>query len=637
MQVAEREEIDSLLHKGSVKAAVNLFGEKQGEGNGKWKKTNISNPEQESELHIAKRSMNKFIGSVKVAEDVKSQAGSELHAARRTAESMKSQIQVLRASIEAELKKVRVLSEQKWNGNFHSRLQEVIYQYNEVQQELELAKLDLRKLQQDMRHALEIKTKAELQTVEFIAKARADSVAESILRNKVEEANEEHVLVELATIEATKELRAVEAEIEANAAHFSRTKAESQWKIRELLHELSFLKDLEATLELTNSEIEVLQYELTLMKEMEGISQKAPKRTHTSLAQLIFMTEEDDLAASTELASVITELDQSKRELQSLREEGFRCMTSMDIIRKELRQASTDTARSKGLKEQAESRSEGLNSKLLKARKELESATAAEENVKSIFSDLVATLTQLSTEAKAAKGEKETIYKEIQKIKLEIQEIGIATNESEQRLQLALQDLEEIKAAEMITLETLSILSEKIVMTRAASSQRSPSITISSFEFEYLKARAEGADEIADKKVAAAKAWVEAARTAEKEIMMKTEAAEREIQEIKVTQEQELDNIKKTLAAKKVVEAELNKWKIQESEKLQIAASMPKKNQGRSMSVRRSRAYGTPSPAHWNYTRSPSFSLKKKKKKMVIPDLARLFKGRKFGKDQYCK
>ncbi|XP_031477895.1 protein PLASTID MOVEMENT IMPAIRED 2 isoform X2 [Nymphaea colorata] len=636
MQVAEREEIDSLLHKGSVKAAVNLFGEKQGEGNGKWKKTNISNPE-ESELHIAKRSMNKFIGSVKVAEDVKSQAGSELHAARRTAESMKSQIQVLRASIEAELKKVRVLSEQKWNGNFHSRLQEVIYQYNEVQQELELAKLDLRKLQQDMRHALEIKTKAELQTVEFIAKARADSVAESILRNKVEEANEEHVLVELATIEATKELRAVEAEIEANAAHFSRTKAESQWKIRELLHELSFLKDLEATLELTNSEIEVLQYELTLMKEMEGISQKAPKRTHTSLAQLIFMTEEDDLAASTELASVITELDQSKRELQSLREEGFRCMTSMDIIRKELRQASTDTARSKGLKEQAESRSEGLNSKLLKARKELESATAAEENVKSIFSDLVATLTQLSTEAKAAKGEKETIYKEIQKIKLEIQEIGIATNESEQRLQLALQDLEEIKAAEMITLETLSILSEKIVMTRAASSQRSPSITISSFEFEYLKARAEGADEIADKKVAAAKAWVEAARTAEKEIMMKTEAAEREIQEIKVTQEQELDNIKKTLAAKKVVEAELNKWKIQESEKLQIAASMPKKNQGRSMSVRRSRAYGTPSPAHWNYTRSPSFSLKKKKKKMVIPDLARLFKGRKFGKDQYCK
>ncbi|KAF3781635.1 PLASTID MOVEMENT IMPAIRED 2 protein [Nymphaea thermarum] len=581
--------------------------------------------------------MNKFIGSMKVAEDVKSQAGSELHAARRTAESLKSEIQVLRASIEAKLQKVRDPSEQKGNGNFDSRLHEVIHQYNEVQKELELAKLDLRKLQHDMRHALEIKRKAELQTAEFIAKARADSVAESLLRNKVEEANEEHVLVELATIEATKELRAVEAEREANAAYFSRTKAESQRRIRELLHDLSFLKDLEATLELTNSEIEVLQYELTLMKEMEGISQKAPKRTRTSLAQLIFKTEEDDLVASTELASVITGLDQAKRELQSLREEGFRCMTSMDIIRKELRQASTDTARSKGLKEQAESRSEGLNSKLLKARKELESATAAEENVKSIFSDLVATLTQLSTEAKAAKGEKETIYKEIQKIKLEIQEIGIATNESEQRLQLALQDLEEIKAAEMITLETLSILSEKIVMTRAASSQRSPSITISSFEFEYLKARAEGADEIADKKVAAAKAWVEAVRTAEKEIMMKTEAAEREIQEIKVTQEQELDNIKKTLAAKKVVESELNKWKIQESEKLQIAASMPKKNQGRSMSVRRSRAYGTPSPAHWNYTRSPSFSLKKKKKKMVIPDLARLFKGRKFGKDQYCK
>lgn len=45
MQVAERAEIDSLLHKGSVKAAVSLFGEKLGEGNAEWKKSNFSNLE----------------------------------------------------------------------------------------------------------------------------------------------------------------------------------------------------------------------------------------------------------------------------------------------------------------------------------------------------------------------------------------------------------------------------------------------------------------------------------------------------------------------------------------------------------------------------------------------------------------
>ncbi|CAN6445971.1 unnamed protein product [Victoria cruziana] len=639
MQVAERAEIDSLLHKGSVKAAVSLFGEKVGEGNAEWKKSNFSNLEGR-ELHIAKRDMNKLIGSMKVAEGVKSQAESELHAARRTAESLKEQIQILRASIEVELQKVRNLREQNGNRNSDYRLQEVSYQYNEAKEELELTKLNLRKLQQDTRHALEIKRELERQTGELVAKARADTLSEILLKDRIEEANEEHVLVELATIEATKELRAVQAEREANAAHFSSTMAEAQRKVREFQHELRFSKDLEATLELTNSEIEVLQNELTMMKEMEGIGRKAPKRKHTSLAELIFKTEEDDLVASTELASVITESDQANKELQSLREEGFRRMTSMDIIRKELRQISTDTTRWKGLKEQAESRSEGLNSRLDKAKKELESATAAEVNVKSIFSNLMATMTQLTAEAKAAKEEKATIEKEIQKMKLENQEVGVATNESEQRLQLALQDLEEIKAAEMIALETLSILSEKIVMARAASSQRSPSITISSFEFEYLKARAEGADEIADKKVEAAKAWVQAVKTAEKEIIMKTEAAEREIQELKVAQEQELDNIKKILAAKKVVEAELTKWKKQESEKVQLAEPQTQKHMkdhGRSTTVRRSRAYGTPSPAHGHYSRSPSFSLKKKKKRMVIADLARLFKGKRSGKGQHCK
>lgn len=54
-------------------------------------------------------------------------------------------------------------------------------------------------------------------------------------------------------------------------------------------------------------------------------------------------------------------------------------------------------------------------------------------------------------------------------------------------------------------------------------------MTISIFEYEYLKWRAAGGKEIADIKVVAAQAWLEALKAIAKEILMKTEIAHREL------------------------------------------------------------------------------------------------------------
>ncbi|KAG4954468.1 hypothetical protein JHK87_040062 [Glycine soja] len=52
--------------------------------------------------------------------------------------------------------------------------------------------------------------------------------------------------------------------------------------------------------------------------------------------------------------------------------------------------------------------------------------------------------------------------------------------------------------------------------------------------YEYLKNHVASAEEIADKKVAAADAWIEALKASEKEILMETKIAQREVKESKL-------------------------------------------------------------------------------------------------------
>jgi hypothetical protein len=56
-------------------------------------------------------------------------------------------------------------------------------------------------------------------------------------------------------------------------------------------------------------------------------------------------------------------------------------------------------------------------------------------------------------------------------------------------------------------------------------------VTVARFEYEYLTGRAESVRAAADKKVAAAGAWVEALRAGEKVMAMRGEVIEKEIEE----------------------------------------------------------------------------------------------------------
>ncbi|KAG5082371.1 hypothetical protein JHK82_052523 [Glycine max] len=73
-------------------------------------------------------------------------------------------------------------------------------------------------------------------------------------------------------------------------------------------------------------------------------------------------------------------------------------------------------------------------------------------------------------------------------------------------------------------------------------------ITISKFEYEYLTNHAASVEEIADKKVAAVEAWIEALKASEKEILMETKIAQRQLKESKLEQELEVYTKEKMLS-----------------------------------------------------------------------------------------
>ncbi|KAJ4875450.1 WEB family protein [Raphanus sativus] len=101
----------------------------------------------------------------------------------------------------------------------------------------------------------------------------------------------------------------------------------------------------------------------------------------------------------------------------------------------------------------------------------------------------------------------------------------LALEEIELNLRAALDEAEEAKAAEAKALEHIKSMSEKTNAARNSTSSESgaQSITLSQEEFKSLSKRAEVSDKLADMKVAAALAQVEAVRASENETLKKLE------------------------------------------------------------------------------------------------------------------
>ncbi|XP_020081508.1 protein PLASTID MOVEMENT IMPAIRED 15-like isoform X2 [Ananas comosus] len=312
------------------------------------------------------------------------------------------------------------------------------------------------------------------------------------LRKEIEEANVERVFIGLTRAETEREYTEIEAQRAAEAARFHRKIEIASSKIRLLSEELIAAKELEAELAATYQDLNALQNEMEYIKVMERSSQN--KRLSDKL----------------ELASSRAELEAARKELLSLREEGFKLMAEMDSIRGESIKIAEERAQLAKSERKREAHLRSLNSDLHKAMSKLESAASAEKRAGAIVANLSAALQQLQLDAAAAKREAELTNQEVSAIREETAKMYSTTKFCEERLRDAAEELEAGKESEAVALEQLQMLTESIMRERAIAALFCSTITLSAFEYHYLIKQGRSAHEVADKKVAAAEAWIEA-------------------------------------------------------------------------------------------------------------------------------
>ncbi|XP_059450627.1 protein PLASTID MOVEMENT IMPAIRED 2-like isoform X2 [Corylus avellana] len=586
------------------------------------------------ELHIARRDLGRYKESKKAAESVSAQAESELSNAKKTVKDLSLLIEKSNSKAKAQMQDIEMLNKSRRREERALAVRNIeSYQYAEVMRELEFVKQELSKLKLDMAHVLEEKSRTEKEVEASSSKMFSYLSSAQALSKEIEKANEEQVLVEVARIEALKEFREIEAQRVKEVTEFSAALEETKQKMKDRIEEIDQSKELETKLAVTLSDVDVLQSEL--VKQMDKKVQRNDSLNRGSFR------EEEELGAS----PVIEELEAAKKELALVREEGFQFMASMDIIRNELKHVTKETFRFKKTGEKSDLTVQNLNSKLLRANTKLEAVSAAEEKAKSILSNLSLTLEQFKREAETAEKEKEFFTAETATTKAEILKTESEIDITEERLRVAMRELDVMKSLEAVALENLRTLIENTMSARVSASQHSSKIIISKFEYEYLTRRAGGAGEIADKKVAAAHAWIEALKASEKEILIKTELAQRKIREMRLEEETEASRTQKSLSAKRIVEGGLQNWRqkseknVENAEAENLQCPLPGKTMkgndnmipSRGARFQKSaspaaRRAASPATQHIN-----SFTIKKKK---VKPNLAKLFSGKRIDRDR---
>ncbi|XP_021313251.1 protein PLASTID MOVEMENT IMPAIRED 2 isoform X1 [Sorghum bicolor] len=488
-------------------------------------------------------------------------------------------------------------------------------EYAEVSRELDRARRELLRLRLEVKAAAEAKTKAESDIVASAINIQSNLRAADEMKRLVDEANEEHVLVELARIEAEREHREIDAQRRADAERFAGEMEATRAKIEALRKDVSRAREMEAKLAVTNADVEVLQAEMELVRAME---RNSVKNDDTAGA------EAEDKAL---LQTAEAELDAAKKELESIKAGSFQFMTSMDSARTEIMRVSEEVNRLREQEKKADAQVQQLNAKLLKARDRLEALTATNERSKAIVSSMTSALQQLRDEKEAARKEEELTELEQLCVRAETENVNAEIAVTEARIQQSVKELEAAKAAEAKAMKKLKAAVEGTMRARA--SQGSRTITISRFEYEYLSGRAALVRVVAEKKVSAAQAWVQAIKAGEKELAARAEAAERVTAELRAREAEAAAEAERAAGEQKALEQELYDLNAA-AERDGLLCAYPRRRSTRvSATMRRARARrsSVSSSAGIRNPRTPSFTIKRKKK--VMPSLFKLIKQRK--------
>ncbi|CAO2204442.1 unnamed protein product [Urochloa humidicola] len=623
----------------SVSVTRSIFGESIGKGGRKLDKIRARDVlGQENLSPEVKQSMVKLNERKATVDKERAGAESELSRARAIAKELERQIEQTKARTLSKRSEVQAMQEA--TGTSNDRTEEEhddAAEYEEVVRELDRAKQELRWLRQEVRSAAEAKAKAESDIVASAISIQSNLRAADEMKRLVDEANEEHVLVELARIEAERERREIDAQRRAEAERFAAELDAARAQVRALREDAARATDMEAMLAATNADVEALQSEMELVRAME----RNKKSARNDEARRKRKQEEEAEAAAAArdralLQAAEAELDAARKELEGVKAEGFQFMASMDGTRTEIMRVSGEVTRLRAAAEEADARVQHLNGKLLKARGRLDGLAAAGDRSAAIVSNMASALLQLRAEADAAREEAAVAGIERRCVTAEAESAAAEAAATEARVREAVRELEAAKAAEAAAMKRLRVAVEGAMQARAAAARRSSGrrkkkITISRFEYEYLTGRAALVRVVADKKVAAAQAWVKELKAGEKEMEARAEAAEKVAAEMKAREAEAAAEAEGAAGERKALEQELYDLNAAAERDEALMCEYPRRRRPSRVSAtaRRARARrsSVSSASGVRNTWSPSFTIKRKKK--VMPSIFKLIKQRK--------
>ncbi|CAA7409630.1 unnamed protein product [Spirodela intermedia] len=554
-------EIDTRAPFESVKAAVSLFGVAAFSSDKpvarKLKPLSAENIlAKETQLHVAQKELDRLREQLNNAEATRTQALAELEEAKRTVEVLTGKLKIVNESKESAVKAAESAKTQIGNSkevnseansenglNWTLELDKSREQCSIVIAELDGTKQELRRTRRDFEASMEAKASASRQEEEAEKLTIAHRERAAQLAKETEAVQESLVLLKHAILQAKQEESKILSEKELSRHDHKLALEAVEKQAASLREELDpeILGDLRANLAEVEAEVGSVQKELGDLKQA-------------------------DMDSS---SSMVAELDAARETLHKVAEEAASLRTSAELLKLELEKVRKELADLREKEAQTESLVVDLHRKLREGKAELQLAGARESKAVSAREELISARQQLVLEAENARREAEEMKKTSLELRKEAEAAGLALEEAETKLRAALREASEAKVAETAALGEMKLLSDKTNAARASTSESgAAAITISDEEHKSLSQVVEESEALAEMKVAAAAAQVEAVRASENEAVKRLEALQQELVEVKSATEDAIKRAEMADAARRAVEAEMKRWREREQKKV---------------------------------------------------------------------